>query len=63
MLEDLGDKNREAAMKWNEMSQEVKQRYQQLAAQLPSPSDNNYDKWYEAQRILSNMQDNVSFLT
>ena len=40
VLEDLGDKNREAAMKWNEMSQEVKQRYQQLAAQLPSPSDN-----------------------
>ena len=27
-------------MKWNEMSQEVKQHYQQLASQLPSPSDN-----------------------
>ena len=35
------------------MSQEVKQRYQQLAAQLPSPSDNNYDNWQETQQILS----------
>ena len=56
VLEDLGNKNRAAAMTWNEMSQEVKQRYQQMAAQLPSPSDNNYDNWQETQQILSNMQ-------
>ena len=61
-IDDLGEKNRAAAVKWRVMSTEKKQYYQQQAAQLPStfPSDTSYDKWHETQRVLSNMQDNVS---
>lgn len=58
--EDLGDKNKEAAKKWKEMSEKEKQHYQQIAAQVPCPSEGKFDKWHETQRILSNLQDNVS---
>ena len=57
---DLGDANKKAAKKWKEMSQDDKQNYRQMATQVPSPSEGNFDRWHETQRILSNMQDNVS---
>ena len=61
-IEDLGEKNRAAGAKWREMSEECKEKYKQLAVQLPlvTPDDTSYDKWHETQRILSNMQQNVS---
>ena len=61
-ISELSEKNRAASTKWCSMTQEDKQRYFQLAMQVPtmsSPSDTTY-KWHETQRILSNLQDNVS---
>ncbi len=61
-LIDLGDKNRAASVKWRGMSREEKNHYYQLATQLPSPSDVSLGAlgWHETQRILTNVQDNVS---
>ena len=60
-IKNLGERNKVAAMKWQEMTRDQKEKYQQLAAQTPSVSTScTYDKWHETQRILSNMQDNVS---
>jgi len=42
------------------MGEKEKQHYQQIAAQVPCPSEGKFDKWHETQRILSNLQDNVS---
>ena len=44
------------------MSEEEKQRYYQLAVQVPSvssPVHNMYNKWHETQRVLCNLQENV----
>ena len=65
-LPQLKDKNKAASVKWYGMSEEEKQRYYQLAVQVPSissPSHNNiiYNKWHETQRVLCNLQENVRF--
>lgn len=63
-IPELREKNKAAARKWHAMSQDEVKRYFQLAAQLPTVSSSSscvYDKWHETQRILSNLQDNVSY--
>ena len=49
------------------MGEVEKERYHQLATQVPTVSDtpglsNPYDTWHETQRVLSNLQGNVSSL-
>ena len=59
-IKNLGERNKVAVMKWQEMTRDQK-KYQQLAAQTPSVSTScTYDKWHETQRILSNIQNTVS---
>ena len=63
-IPELKDKNKATLAKWRVMSEEEKQRYYQLAAQVPtvsSPSHSSlmYNKWHETHRVLSNLQENV----
>ena len=51
-IERLAENNRVAAKKWKEMSGE--------AISSTCSTGSSCDKWHETQRILSNMQDNVS---
>ena len=60
----LGEKNRAASVKWKSLGQDEREKYQQLAAQIPTESSapgpsTHYHKWHETQRVLRNLQGNV----
>ena len=61
-IKELAERNKLAAKKWQELGDDQKQHYHQLAVQVPSVSPDNatFNKWHETHRILSNLQDNVS---
>lgn len=56
---DLGEKNKMASTRWQQLNREEKLKYEQLAAPLPSASGDNVDKWHETRRVLKNLQENV----
>ncbi len=54
-----------ASVKWKALNQDERGKYEQLAAQIPTESSapgpsTHHDKWHETQRVLSNLQGNVS---
>ena len=48
-IKDLAERNKLAAKKWQELGDDQKQYYHQLAVQVPSVSPDNatFNKWHE----------------